>query len=581
MKRFWLPAAVAAAALACAPQTPGPGAAGGEPPPQDFITGGAWGQGQEPKRGGVAVFAHREDPPSGWDPLVGGTINLGQVASPMTGDGNLLKPCREDVDKVCLGLAERWEASADHSQFVFKIRDSVRWHDGVGFTAEDAKFWLDLAYFGMTVGDKRRGPSRLRATMGDIKGTEVLEGNRVRVTLNGPEPLWPTMLAQLNVGVVAGTIWHPKHLTMPLFEQGTMNVAPQDIGFVGLGPYKMEKFEKGSLISVRRFDGYWEKDEKGRQLPHLDGVEYPIIRDPTAMDAAFRTGRIDLTARGTGHYFNAERYEPMKAALGDKVWFGQIEGALHTLTFNQTRPGPLQDVRVRKAILLWFDKQAFTDAIHGGPCCGMLHPGVSPESIWPNPDWKSWPGFNPVTRQRDRDEAKRLMREAGYAEGVEVPYMCRRQWISTVCEWVVGDLAGLGVRLTLDLVDDAEWRRRELAGEHFMQNFSGWSFNASIGPEVHEGQIGRASLHPSSVLKHEDQKIDEFYRRLRAASGNLDERVKVWRELERYLVLEQVFGVPGWGELALVAGRSYVKGMHIPKRNRANNLDMATVWLDK
>jgi hypothetical protein len=43
----------------------------------------------------------------------------------------------------------------------------------------------------------------------------------------------------------------------------------------------MEKYEKGSLISVRRFDGYWEKDAQGRQLPYLDVVDYPIITDVT------------------------------------------------------------------------------------------------------------------------------------------------------------------------------------------------------------------------------------------------------------------------------------------------------------
>jgi len=57
--------------------------------------------------------------------------------------------------------------------------------------------------------------------------------------------------------------------------------------------------------------------------------------------------------------------------------------------------------------------------------------------------------------------------------------------------------------------------------------------------------------------------------------------VKIWRELERYLVLDQVYGIPTEGQWAVVAHRTHFKGFYIPKRNRANNMDFALAWLDK
>ena len=169
---------------------------------KEFIIGDVFGRGEEPRRGGAPLIAQREDPPSAWEPMRVAGVNLGHVSRSMTGDGNLLKPCRDDVGKICLGVAERWEANPAFTEYTFKIRDNVLWHDGKPFTAEDVKFWFDLGYFGVKVGDKVRGPARAKAEMGEIKQVSVLPGNQVRVTLEGPDPLWSSKLAQIDMSQI-------------------------------------------------------------------------------------------------------------------------------------------------------------------------------------------------------------------------------------------------------------------------------------------------------------------------------------------------------------------------------------------
>lgn len=547
----------------------------------DFVEATAYGLGEEPKRGGIAVIGHRGDPPSAWDPMVAGTITLGQVSGSLTGGGNLLRLCREDVNKVCPFLAESWQANPDNSEFTLKIRDGVKWHDGQPFTVDDVKFWMDLLYFGYRSGDKVRGPSpRLKPEAGNVKQVEVVGRDRIKATLEEPDVLWPARLAHVASNNGPGTVWHPKHLMLPELEKGNTKVAPLDVGFVGVGPFKMLKYEKGSLVQVRRFDGYWEKDEQGRPLPFLDGVDFAIINDPTAMDAAFRTGRLDGTSRGSGFYLTQERYDAIKKTLGDRVWFARIFGNVWGMKFNVLRRSPIQDVRVRRAIALWVDKQEAVQAHTGGDCCGMLSPGNDPSSPWVNPDWKTWPGFNPATRDKDRAEAKRLLQESGFA-GASVLHMCRRQWLFT-CEMVQSDLSSLGLNPTLDLVDDADWRCRDTAGEYDVQTTPpGWTFRPGIGPEEREGHLARASVNPLSTLKHDDPKIEGFFGQFRAAHGNLEQRVKIWREMERYLALDQVLAVPTWTERAVIAYRTHLKGLWVPSSQLASNMDMATVWLDK
>ena len=536
----------------------------------------------KPKTGGILTLAHRRDPPAAFDTMRTGTISLGHVSASVTGSGNLLKPCPDDVSTICLGRAEKWEANSDSSEFTFKVRDDILWHDGQKFTAEDVKFWFDLAFFGAEGGDKKRAPARWKGSMGDIKQVDVLDGNRVRITLNGPDGIWPARLGQLQAGVTGGAFFHPKHLMEPLIKKGQVSVSPLEVGLVGTGAFKLLEYKKGSVFRVRRFDKYFEKDKGGNALPYLDGVDFPIITDPTAMDAAFRTGRLDGTARGSGFYLSKERHASIQKALGDKVWFGAIEGWRAGFRYNLTedRPGPWQDVRVRKAILLWVDKEQQNEAVMGGPPFGFVHPFVSPNSQWVDPDWMTkYPGFNPKTRDKDKAEAKSLMKEAGFENGFEMGMFCRRQW-TFACEPVVGELKDLGVTVKLVLGDDVAWQERTYDGKYDAFFGGAFGFDPGIGPEALEVNMQPRSVNPRATNRHEDPKIAPYFERFKKAGSNMEERIKIWREMEAYL-WSQAWAVPTFGENAVTAYRSHVKGLPIPSYNRSNNMDLATTWLDR
>ena len=89
-----------------------------------------------------------------------------------------------------------------------------------------------------------------------------------------------------------------------------MDVSPVDMGYVGTGPFKFHAYEKGVAVEVRRFDQYWDADEKGNQLPYLDGVDYLIIKEPAAFHAAFRSGAAGRR-RPCPRFLRAARYGPL------------------------------------------------------------------------------------------------------------------------------------------------------------------------------------------------------------------------------------------------------------------------------
>jgi peptide/nickel transport system substrate-binding protein len=500
------------------------------------------------------------------------SISLDGFAASFASDGNLVKGCRENVYLLCPNLAERWEHNGDFTQWTFKIRDGVFWHDGQPFTARDAQFWVELAYFGIQTGEKNRLPAIFQRAFGDLKSLETLEGNRLRLTLGKPEPLLLEALTNPRNKTL-----HPRHLMRPRIDQGQLDVAPLDVGLVGTGPFKVQNYEKGIKLQVRRFDRYWERDNEGRALPFLDGIDFAIIRDPNAMDAAFRVSRLDGAARGEGFQLTTERKAAYERDLGEKVWFAEIKAQAlggAGLDFNVLKRGPWQDVRVRRAIALWIDKAASIEAVAGG--FGFISPLLNPDSPFADPNFREWPGFNPITRERDRADAKRLLVEAGYPSGFEMGHLCRRLWV-TACEFFQGQLSGLNISFKLQLVDDAGWNRGCIS-----LDYDSMRCGRGVGtlPEASEIIYTRHSLGPQTSLKHEDPRIPAFYDRLRQ-SVTLDDRIKIWRELERYILLEQVYTVPMAKSLAVVAYRSHLRGVAVPQVEIIANNDFATTWLDK
>jgi peptide/nickel transport system substrate-binding protein len=528
------------------------------------------------KYGGTAVFAVRRDPPAAWDIMRSTSYDIRQIGMPIWGSGNLVRPCRDDARKVCPGLAKSWEVNDDFTQWTFTIRDGVLWHDGTPFTAEDVKFWLTLVTKGWTVGDKVRAPASWHRDFGDVQSIDIINGNQVRLTLKAPSQFLLEAISSSHY-----MIQLPKHLVEPLLEQGKMTVAPADINYVGTGPFVMKSYQKGSGAELSRFDGYWEKDKQGNAMPYLDGIRFAIMNDPSAYDAAFRSGRVDGGPPANSHVLTKERQANYVADLGDQVYYieipnpGAISGAIG---FNLLKPGPWNDVRVRQAIQLYIDKQAGIDSYNGGfgVVGGIFNPG-NPFSV---PDLLQWPGWNPNTKEQDRARAKQLMAAAGYAGGFSMKITCNNTgtWLSR-CIFLQDQLKGLGIDLKLDVMDQASAAEATQTLNYDAYQCTGCGISVEL-PEATELILGPYSQTKVAFSKHEDPKISEFYAALKKAT-TIQERTKIWRQLEHYVLVENPMVIPLANPTFVMPYRTHIKGRPAPSVQVTNYLDMTTVWLDK
>jgi len=559
---------------------PAPAAAAADPKPAASRPGSALGRGQtipataapdsgasgEVQYGGIAVIAHRGDPVQAWDPTRTTTVTVVHPAGSIWDNGNLVRTCLEDVYQRCPGLATEWEVNDDFTEWTFKIRDGVFWHDGTPFTVEDAKFWFDLSFFP----PEGRQMTRHRAKLTNPKSIEILKDGRLKITLVDSSPNWVVFLGQPFLHMAA----HPRHLTQPEIDKGNVNVAPIELGLVGLGPYTFKEHKKGSFISVRRFDKYWDKDSDGRQLPYLDGIDFPIIPDMDSMAAAFRVGRLDGGIRG--NFLLPELKERIEKAYPNDVWFiGDGRPGYRTVGFNVLKEGPWQDVRVRKAISMWIDRQAGSNATRpGGEPRGLFHP----DSPWANPDFRTWPGFDPANKQRDRAEAKRLMAEAGYPNGFKASFLCRSvNWVPE-CEFFAEQLRTLGVDVTIDMRGIADYEQAGCAGDYDLR-IGGGGISAPF-PESAYDPTSSVDINPCATVRHQDTKIDDFFKEL-FRTTSYERRLEIARELERYLVLDQAYLVTSWTQVYWQPFRKYVHGVLGPGEEPCNYCAYSTVWMNK
>jgi ABC-type transport system substrate-binding protein len=362
----------------------------------------------------------------------------------------------------------------------------------------------------------------------------------------------------------------------PRIDQGDVTVTPADIGWVSTGPFKVSQFDKGSRIQFKRNEIYWEKDNQGNQLPYLDGINMPYVRDANAMDNAFIGGQIDAGIRNSNFALSKSRLDTYRKNLGtEKFYLAQIGFNPYGLHFNVLKPGPFQDVRVRKAVAMWIDPAGMTEVLGG---FAQPETFLRPTNPFNDPTFLSWPGWNPATRDADRAEAKRLLAEAGYPNGLEATILTQQNWQP----WAVyyqGQLSELGVKASLDLKDagvytqltatrDPQW---ELKVSGITSVTHPWLLKDALNA-VSRGGIGMA---------HDDPKVIDLFDQMKAVLPDEAKTKAIYTQLQRYLILDQPYVVPTYSQLYEIPYRSYVQGLFAPAENTYHNLDFATVWLDK
>lgn len=294
-----------------------------------------------------------------------------------------------------------WRGNSDGTMdTVWKLRQNILWHDGVPFTSADLLFMFDLYM------------NPLCCNTGNLRA--------FLLSASAPDPLtftlkWSVTRFDADRNGLAIMSPVPEHLVGELYRQGDWEAFENNprftTEFVGLGPYRLANWERGSHMELTRFDDY----HLGR--PPLDGITVRFMNDPNAMVSSILAGVVDVVL---------PRGVLLDAAVETKrLWEGtgnQVRLDLNSrLVFLEVQHRPEYAVP-RNGFTNAAVRQAFYHAIDRKALVEVSADGLAPVADgWIVPTDALYPELNPSTPRfpYDPNRALALLGQVGWVRGVD------------------------------------------------------------------------------------------------------------------------------------------------------------------
>ncbi|MBM7045611.1 ABC transporter substrate-binding protein [Rhizobium lusitanum] len=292
------------------------------------------------------------------------------------------------------GLSVSWRATSD-TQWEFKLRQNVRFHDGSPFTADDVVYTIER------IRDFLNSPTGgFRSYVSGIKAVSAPDPLTVVIDTNGNVPNLPLSLSSIFV----------MHRPGPGFQ--TTEELNSGSPPVGTGPYRFESWSSGEMLKLTRNDDYWG----GK--PAWSAVTFRIIENPAARVAALTTGDVDIAdaipARDVASL--KQRGARIASISAARINFLQFDVERATLPGVTSKSGeqianPFKDPSVRRALAMATDRGILVDKILAGygTAAAQAFPGGLPGT-----------SVNLKPESPHYDKAKALLAKAGFPNGFNV-----------------------------------------------------------------------------------------------------------------------------------------------------------------
>ncbi len=520
---IWVLAAAASAAVACAPTPAAPAPAApalGAP-----VAPAAPAAAPAPQRGGILAYASTTQVNSLHPFKLRGAVER-RAGGPVY-DSLLAYKYENGSFEVNYDvepwLAERWE-QPNPTTYVFSLRKGVKFHDGRPLTADDVVFTHEFI----------RNPANdfpIASLLTPVQRTEKVDDFTVRITAKEPSPFLLQRLADRNMFIL------PKHV----IERG------DDLAKVaiGTGPFKVKSFDADSRSEYVRNADYWQEGK-----PYLDGLLIHWTLDESTRLAALIAREIDLWAAP-----DKKQTETVLQTVRD-VQVQRVTPVYgDALVMPLDRP-PFNDVRVRRALHLALDREALIKTAAQGE--GIINPPAMPGHkegyAIPPADLIKLPGYR-QPKDPDLAEAKRLLAEAGFPEGLKTTllYDKRRSTESRLAEPLAGAVRRGGFDMELGGRDRPEYVKalRDRSYQIALDFTADMELNSRQYPYLHskgsQNTMGLADPKLDAILEGIDKAMEK------------SEQKRLALELQRYL-LETLYHIPTIEMPAYQVQQPWVRG---------------------
>jgi len=525
-----------------------------------FVLGACIAGAEEPRSGGVLRWREISDPPR-LDPA---------TASDSVSNRNLYLMfdtlVENDIDGKGLlpRLAESWEGSEEGR--VWTLRKGARFHatnrgsptgnGGREVRAADWKYSFERL---VKVGSPRAYFIDMVKGYRDFTDGKTSEWSGIRVIDDH------TLQFELEYSFApfVSILAYPCFAVVPRedAEKAGVNF---NFGPVGSGPFLLDHWEHDQKVVYKRNPDYWRRDDGGRPLPYLDGVEIIVIPDNTIAYGEFRKGNIDVLPDVPDEF-----YTDVKERFGNLFQERPLLGVYY-IGFNYAKP-PFKDNRtLRKALNYAVDRKAMSDFLLEGryaPAPGVLPPGM--------------PGYDPDLKGYDFDPglARKMLAEAGAAEGFSVELnIDNNPRHRTVAEGLQGLLAEFGIDLRVNVLDWGVHLDLADRGETQMYRM-GWIVDYADPDNFLYVLFHSDNFGPKGNYSYyKNEKVDGLLTEARIET-DYDRRMALYREAERIIVDDAPWMFLFYYTTSLVGGE-HVRNLRLPAFGHYST-PLEIAWIDR
>jgi peptide/nickel transport system substrate-binding protein len=295
--------------------------------------------------------------------------------------------------------SDTWRVLPDgRMETTYRLRPDLTWHDGAPLTSEDFVFTLQA--------------QRARAEWGII--TTPIEIRQIEA-VSSPDPRTVVIQWRQPYAEAAAPelLPFPRHILEASLAEGQNAFAGHPYwttAYVSAGPYRLERWERGTFIEGTAFDRY------ALGQPRIQRIKLTWNNDPAVSLTRLSAGDADMAVDG------AIRFE--QASLLKQQWNVQNnEGILlnpTSLRYIQTQARPdyvspraLLDVRARRAILHAIDRPALAET--------MIEDRSMVADTIPPPTVSYYSAVERVVQKLPYDprRSEQLLTELGYTRGAD------------------------------------------------------------------------------------------------------------------------------------------------------------------
>ncbi|WP_186445959.1 ABC transporter substrate-binding protein [Paenibacillus cremeus] len=298
----------------------------------------------------------------------------------------------EPVEK---DLAKDYTVSPDALTYTFTLRDDVKWHDGVSFTAEDVRWSLATAIKSTSINaifsgafSKIVGADDWKTGKANNLSGVTVDGNKVTIKLTEPVGVFLLTMAQ----------WppYPKHL-LEKEDPAKIHLSSFWEKPIGNGPYRLTEVVPNNYAIMEIFKDFYGSKPKIEKIKLQTMTEDKIVTKTQA-------NQLDYISVMSLDQVNEALKNPAYKAYPVDIFFDRYLQA--NMMGADGKPNKkIADLRIRQALLYAIDRKALATKLFKGQA-ELLETKI-PTKL---PEYNK----NAVTYPYDLEKAKKLLKDAGF-----------------------------------------------------------------------------------------------------------------------------------------------------------------------